>query len=126
MLNALHQPHSPVVFPNIYDAASAKAVASLPSAKALATASYAVAAAAGLRDDDLTMEINIAAATRIASAIKDFQKPLSVDFQDGYGDRLEDGIRQLLQAGVAGINLEDYNNTTKKMYSSDEAASSIK
>ncbi|KAF4345636.1 phosphoenolpyruvate pyruvate domain protein [Fusarium beomiforme] len=126
MLKALHEPHSPVVFTNIYDAASAKAVASLPSAKALATASYAVAAAVGLKDDDLTMDINIAAATRIASAIKDFRKPLSVDFQDGYGDQLEDGVRQLLQAGVAGINLEDYNNTIKEMYSSDEASSRIR
>jgi 2-methylisocitrate lyase-like PEP mutase family enzyme len=126
MLEDLHQPHSPVVFTNIHDAASAKAVVSLPSAKALATAGYAVAAAAGLGDDDLTMEINIAAATRIASVIKDFQKPLSVDFQDGYCDPLEDGVRQLLQAGVAGINLEDYNNTTKKMYSLDEAASRIR
>ncbi|KAH7232405.1 phosphoenolpyruvate phosphomutase-domain-containing protein [Fusarium redolens] len=109
ILEDLHQPHSPVVFTNIHDAASAKAIVSLPSAKALATAGHAVAAAAGLGDDDLTMEINIAAATRIASVIKDFQKPL-----------------QLLQVGVAGTNLEDYNNTTKKMYSLDEAASRIR
>ncbi|KAF4438720.1 carboxyphosphonoenolpyruvate phosphonomutase [Fusarium acutatum] len=125
MLKALHQPHSPVVFTNIYDAASAKAVASLPSAKALATASYAVAATAGLKDDNLIMDLNTAAAAHIASAIKDFQKPLSVDFQDGYGDKLEDGITQLLQAGVAGTNLEDYDNATKQMYSPDEVVSRI-
>ncbi|KAM0417081.1 hypothetical protein ACHAPT_012919 [Fusarium lateritium] len=125
-LKALHQPHSPVIFANVYDAASAKAVASLSSAKALATASYAVAAAAGLGDDDLTMEINVAAANHVASAIKESGKPLSVDFQDGYGDKLEDGIAQLLQAGVAGINLEDYDNTAKQMYSSTAAASRIK
>lgn len=122
---ALHIPHNPLIFANIYDAVSARAVASLPAAKAIATASYAIAEAAGLKDDTLTRAVNVTAARNIASAIKEFGKPLSVDFQDGYGDQLESGITELLQAGVVGINLEDYNGSAKKLYSTSEAADRI-
>ena len=62
----------------------------LPETTALATASYAVAAAAGLEDDDLTLEINLAAVKGIAKVAKQFNLPLTVDFQDGYGDKLEE------------------------------------
>ncbi|KAM0262790.1 hypothetical protein ACHAQJ_001584 [Trichoderma viride] len=123
---ALHIPHRPLVFANIYDAVSARAVASLPGAKALATASYAVAEAAGLKDDTLTRAANVTSARNIASAVKEFGKPLSVDFQDGYGDELEQGITELIQAGVVGVNLEDYNGSTKKLYSASVAADRIK
>lgn len=123
---ALHTSGTPLIFANIYDAVSARAVASLPSAKALATASYAVAEAAGLKDDTLTRAVNVTAARNIASAIKEFGKPLSVDFQDGYGDELEDGVTELLKAGVVGINLEDYNGSAKKFYSISEAADRVK
>ncbi|PNP38830.1 hypothetical protein TGAMA5MH_09053 [Trichoderma gamsii] len=123
---ALHTPHHPLVFANVWDAVSARAVASLPNAKALATASYAVAEAAGLKDDTLTLDVNVNSAKIIATAIKEFGKPLSVDYQDGYGDGLESGLTELIQAGVVGINLEDYNGVTKKLYSVSEAADRIK
>jgi len=38
-LKALHKPGDPLVLANVYDILSARAVASLPSSKALATAS---------------------------------------------------------------------------------------
>lgn len=107
-LRSLHKPGSPVVFTNVWDAVSAKTVAAIPSVKALATASYAVAAVAGLDDNDLTLEINLAAAKAIAPIAHAANKPLTVDWQDGYGNRLEEGIKALVEAGVVGINLEDY------------------
>ncbi|PKK51283.1 hypothetical protein CI102_3910 [Trichoderma harzianum] len=110
---ALHTSGTPLIFANIYDAVSARAVASLPSAKALATASYAVAEAAGLKDDTLTRAVNVTAARNIASAIQEFGKPLS-------------GVTELLRAGVVGINLEDYNGSAKKFYSISEAADRVK
>ncbi|KAI5463907.1 PEP phosphonomutase-like protein [Mariannaea sp. PMI_226] len=125
-LKDLHRPHSPLILANVYDAVSAKAVASLPAAKAIATASFAVAEAAGLRDEDLTRKENFRAAGIIASAIKDTKKPLSVDFQDGYGDQLEDAITELIQVGVVGVNLEDYDKTANKMYGTAEAADRVK
>jgi 2-methylisocitrate lyase-like PEP mutase family enzyme len=123
---ARHQPGSPLVLVNVYDAPSANAVASLPTAKAIATASYAVASAAGVGDDDLTHETNLAAANAIASAVKKYQKPVSIDFQDGYGEQLEEATAALLQIGVVGVNLEDCDKATHNMYSVVEAATRIK
>ncbi|GAD91488.1 carboxyphosphonoenolpyruvate phosphonomutase-like protein [Paecilomyces variotii No. 5] len=123
---ALHKPGSPIVLANVYDASSAKAVASLPGAKAIATASYAVAEAAGVKDDDLTSEINLRAAKVIAAAVKGSLKPMTVDIQDGYGEQLEQVIAELLRAGVVGVNIEDYDKEQKKMYGVSEAADRIK
>ncbi|KAF2019987.1 PEP phosphonomutase-like protein [Aaosphaeria arxii CBS 175.79] len=107
-LKALHQPGNPVVLTNVWDAISARTVASIPETKAIATASYAVAAAAGLQDEDLTLEVEIAAVRAIAPVAREFNKPLTVDFQDGFGERLEEGLRAIIKAGAVGINLEDY------------------
>jgi 2-methylisocitrate lyase-like PEP mutase family enzyme len=123
---ALHRPGSPLILVNVYDAPSANAVASLPKAKAIATASYAVAQAAGVEDDDLTNETNLAAAKAIASVASKHQKPLSVDLQDGYGEQLEEATTALLQIGVVGVNLEDYDKEAHNMYDVTEAATRIK
>src|ERR1700742_2463962 len=89
-LRSLHRPGRPLVLANVYDVLSASAVAPLPSCQALATASYAVALAAGTNDDDLTLEQNIAAARQIGKVAAKHNKPFTVDLQDGYGDRLHE------------------------------------
>jgi 2-methylisocitrate lyase-like PEP mutase family enzyme len=111
----LHVPGRPVVLANIYDTLSAQAVAELPSCKALATASYGVARANGTEDDDMTMEINLEAVRKIAPVAKAHNKPLSVDVQDAYGDKLEEAITGLVKMGVVGVNLEDCDKDTQKM-----------
>ena len=60
-LRQLHIPGKPLILTNIYDAASARAVAQLPGTKVIATASYAVAAASGSSDATMTLETNLAA-----------------------------------------------------------------
>ncbi|KAF4448027.1 carboxyphosphonoenolpyruvate phosphonomutase-like protein [Fusarium austroafricanum] len=112
---ALHRrAGKPVIIANIYDFLSAKTVASLPSAEAIGTASFAIARASGTSDDDLTLEQNLAVTEPISRAAKEAKKPLTVDIQDGYGNRLEEAIGKLLDFGVSGINLEDYDNETKR------------
>ena len=123
---ALHKSGQPLVLTNVYDILSARAVASLPAAKALATASWAVAKANGLEDDDLDMETNLNTARGIAAVARETSKPLTVDFQDGYGEQLEAGIARLIALGVSGINLEDANKETDKLYAPAEAASRVK
>jgi 2-methylisocitrate lyase-like PEP mutase family enzyme len=123
---SLHKSGRPVVLVNVYDAPSANAVASLPTAKVIATASYAIAQAAGIEDDDLTYEMNLAATRPIASVAKKYNKPVSVDLQDGYGELLEEAIAAFLQIGIVGINLEDCNKTTHNMYSVAEAVARIR
>ncbi|EXJ74133.1 uncharacterized protein A1O5_02427 [Cladophialophora psammophila CBS 110553] len=123
----LHRPGSPLVLANVYDVVSAKAVAPLPSCQALATASYAVALAAGTSDDDLTLEQNLAAARLIGKVAAEHNKPLTVDLQDGYGNKLEEAVRlAIIDAGAVGINLEDYDRERKRFYTVDEAAARVK
>jgi 2-methylisocitrate lyase-like PEP mutase family enzyme len=123
-LQALHQPGNPLILSNVYDILSARAVASLPSSKALATASYAIAAACGTTDEDLDLDSNLAPTSGIVAVAKQFSKPLTVDIQDGYGDSLEKAIAALIEFGVVGVNLEDCDKNGT-LYSPDAAVDRI-
>ncbi|KAM5443572.1 hypothetical protein MferCBS31731_001345 [Microsporum ferrugineum] len=125
-LRNLHIPGKPLVFANVYDAPTARIVAANPSSTALATASYAVAAVHGLGDDDLDLQTNLAAARRIAPIAAEFNKPLSVDMQDGYGSRLEEAIESIIAAGASGCNLEDQDNETGKLFPHDVAVDRVR
>jgi 2-methylisocitrate lyase-like PEP mutase family enzyme len=107
-LKSLHIPGNPLILTNVWDAITARSIGSLPGVQALATASYAIAAAAGLEDADLTLDVNLRAIKAIAKVAKEVGKPLTADFQDGFGDELEAGVREVIRAGVVGINLEDF------------------
>ena len=125
-LRNLHVPGKPVVFANVYDPATARFVASNPSSTALATASYAIAAVHGVEDDALDFETNLAAIRPIASIAQEYDKPLSVDLQDAYGERLEEAIQSIIAAGASGCNLEDRANDTGKLYTLDDAVSRVR
>ena len=124
-LKSLHIPGQPILFTNVWDTVSARSIAPLPSCKALATASYAIAIAANTTDDALTYEENLRGIREIAKVAHEYDKPLTADIQDGYGDRLEEAIGALLDLGVAGCNLEDYDNANGRMYAEDEAAARV-
>lgn len=125
-LKALHRPGNPLILANVYDILSARAVGELSSCNALATASYAVARAAGTQDDDMTLETNLAAVHGVASVAQELNKPLTVDIQDGYGERLEEVFSALADAGVVGANLEDVDKETQKQYPVHEAVERIR
>jgi 2-methylisocitrate lyase-like PEP mutase family enzyme len=126
-LRSLHRPGQPLVLANVYDILSATAVAALPSCSALATASYAVAHAAGTEDDDMTLEENLHAARAIGEVAAKHNKPFTVDLQDGYGERLVEAIQKLVvEAGAVGINLEDCDKDTHTMYPVDVAVKRIR
>jgi 2-methylisocitrate lyase-like PEP mutase family enzyme len=107
-LKSLHVPGKPLILTNVWDALSARSIIILPTTHALATASAAIATAAALSDDDLTLPINLAAIRAVAKIANQHHKPLTVDFQDGFGEQLEDGLREVIRAGAVGINLEDF------------------
>jgi 2-methylisocitrate lyase-like PEP mutase family enzyme len=123
---ALHSPSNPLILTNIWDAISASSIASLPSTAALATASYAIAAAAGLADEALDLETNLRAVSAIAGVAKTHNLPLTVDFQDGFGADLEEGVRRVIELGAVGINLEDFCRETDALYSLDDAVARIR
>lgn len=115
-LRALHIPGNPLILTNVWDAITASAIASLPQTRALATASYAVAAAAGLADDDLDLATNLRAAGVVGGVAAQHDLPLTVDFQDGFAAQLEEGVRALIRLGVVGINLEDLGREVGGLY----------
>jgi 2-methylisocitrate lyase-like PEP mutase family enzyme len=125
-LKSLHVPSNPLILANVYDISSARTVAALPSCKALATASFAVALANGTEDKKLTLETNLQAVRDIGNVAYDFDKPLSVDLQDGYGDRLEEAIIGLIERGAVGCNLEDCDMQSNVMHSPEVAVERIK
>jgi 2-methylisocitrate lyase-like PEP mutase family enzyme len=112
VLKSLHTPHKPLVFANVWDVASLNVVLSINTedsmpVKAIATASWAFAAALGIKDEDLTMEQNITAIRCLAPIAARAGLPLSVDLQDGYGSLIREAVKQAVQAGAQGANLED-------------------
>lgn len=123
---SLHRPGKPLVLANVYDPSTAEIVASNPSSEAIATASFAIAAVHGLEDDDLDLETNLAVLKRVAPVAAKHDKPVTVDLQDGYGDRLEEAIESIIAAGASGCNLEDRDNSTGKLYPLDQAVERVK
>lgn len=112
---ALHVPGKPLLLANVHDAPATRLVASLPSCRAIATASHSLAAAAGTEDNRLTLEIQLPVVAVIAAVARDAGKPLSVDLQDGYGSRLEEAVAAVVGLGAVGINLEDTEQASGKL-----------
>ncbi|WP_206243860.1 isocitrate lyase/PEP mutase family protein [Novosphingobium terrae] len=121
----LHRPGQPISLYNVWDAGSARAVAAA-GARAIATSSWAVAAAQGFRDgEDLPLDRLLDVAGRITAAV---DLPVSVDFEGGYAEGEEDlarNIGQLLERGAIGINFEDRVVQGEGLYSVDRQAQRI-
>ena len=104
---ALHIAGAPLELYNCWDAGSAAAIAAA-GAPALATGSWAVAAAQGYDDGEaLPMADLLALVGRIISA-QDL--PVSVDFEGAYGDTpqaVAQNARALQMTGAVGMNFED-------------------
>ena len=104
---ALHVPGNPVVLYNVWDAASAKAVAAA-GATALATGSHPVADANGWPDgEQVPLDFVLANAERVAGAT---ELPLTVDFEGAYSADPDIGaanVALLAATGAVGCNFED-------------------
>jgi len=104
LLRSLHRPGAPVLLPNAWDVATARAVvaAGFP---VVATTSAGVAAALGYADQEgAPASEMLAAAARIASGV---EVPVTVDAEAGYGMQPAELAAALRSAGAAGCNLED-------------------
>jgi 2-methylisocitrate lyase-like PEP mutase family enzyme len=103
-LRALHRPGEPLVLVNVWDAASARVVAAAPGCRAVATASWAIAAAHGLADGEaLPRDAMIDA---IGIVVRAVELPVTADLERGYGDAGET-VALAIEAGAVGCNLED-------------------
>jgi 2-methylisocitrate lyase-like PEP mutase family enzyme len=112
LLRSLHVPGDPLLLPNAWDAASAKAVvaAGFP---VVATTSAGVAESLGHEDHEgAPREEMLAAAQRIARAV---DVPVTVDAEAGYGLGPAELAAALEEVGAAGCNLEDTDHATGRL-----------
>jgi len=104
---ALHVKGSPLTLYNAWDAGSAKAIGD-SGAAAIATSSWAVAAAHGYKDGEaIPLPFAGQIVARIAATV---DLPVTVDFEGGYSaddDSLAANVSLLLDLGAVGINFED-------------------
>ena len=103
LLRSLHTPGAPLLLPNAWDAATARAVVAA-GYPVVATTSVGVAGALGHEDHEAPAEEMLAAAARIARSV---EVPVTVDAEAGYGMEPAELVAALRNAGAAGCNLED-------------------
>lgn len=122
---ALHVPGDPLILFNIWDAGSARAVARA-GAKAIATGSYGVAEAQGLKDGEtLPFEAVMENLRRIVSVT---DLPVTIDLETGYGEdaaAVARSVNEVAAAGAVGINMEDRHSGATELMPTDEAAQRI-
>jgi 2-methylisocitrate lyase-like PEP mutase family enzyme len=119
LLRSLHRSGAPLLLPNAWDVATARAVvaAGFP---VVATTSWGVAGALGYEDhEDAPADEMFAAAARIASSV---EVPVTVDAEAGYGMEPPEVVAALRSAGAAGCNLEDTDHPTGSLRDPDRHA----
>ena len=80
----MHRPGArPLILVNVWDAAGARTVAAAEGCRAIATASWSIAAAHGFADgEEIPFELMLAAIERIAAAV---ELPVTADIEAGFG-----------------------------------------
>jgi 2-methylisocitrate lyase-like PEP mutase family enzyme len=103
-LRRLHDAPELLQVVNVWDVASARAVAALPETRAIATASHSIAASFGYPDGEhIPVDLMLDMVGRIAQSV---DVPVSADLEAGYGAPGET-IRRAIGVGAVGANLED-------------------
>ncbi|MCC7462849.1 MAG: isocitrate lyase/phosphoenolpyruvate mutase family protein [Gammaproteobacteria bacterium] len=103
----LHDRRQPLLLPNAWDAGSACLFADLGFA-AIATTSGGLAWSLGYGDGEQAPLAEVVAATQ--RIVRATALPVTADFEAGFGttpEAVAASVRAIIDAGVAGINLED-------------------
>ncbi|MFF5080024.1 isocitrate lyase/phosphoenolpyruvate mutase family protein [Actinoplanes sp. NPDC000266] len=111
LLRSLHTPGNPLVLVNAWDAATAR-IAAAAGSPAVATTSAGVAWSLGAADGDaLGRDDAIALIRRVVAAVS---VPVTADIESGFGATPADvaeTVRLVVEAGAAGVNIEDGTRT---------------
>lgn len=104
---ALHKKGAPIVLYNIWDAGGAKALVEA-GAPAVATGSWAMAAAHGFDDGEaIPLDLVLTIVAQICATV---DVPVTVDFEGGYAREPQDvaeNVRKVIRTGAVGVNFED-------------------
>lgn len=121
----LHKKDRPLFLYNIWDAGTAKILAT-NGAEAIATSSWSVAEAQGYPDgqsipfDELLVIVK--------NIVKAVNLPVTVDFESGYALELKEvceNFSALIDIGVAGVNFEDQNIAQGGIFGIDKQSERI-
>src|SRR5215471_7390612 len=119
LLRSLHRPGDPLLLPNAWDVATARAVVAA-GYPVVATSSGAVAGALGYEDHHgAPADEMLAAAARIVRGV---DVPVTVDAEAGYGMEPTELVAALREVGAAGCNLEDTDHAVGSLRDADEQA----
>lgn len=114
------------VLPNAWDAGSAVLSANA-GAEVIATTSAGVSWGKGLPDgQNMTRELAVSVIREIAAAV---DLPVSADIEGGYGPAPSDvaqTVRDIIDAGAVGINLEDSGARAGGLFSGQDQAARIR
>src|SRR5213083_1868021 len=119
LLRSLQRPGDPLLLPNAWDVATARAVvaAGFP---VVATTSGGVAATLGYEDHEgAPADEMLAAAARISRGV---DVPVTIDAEAGYGMEPAELVAALRSAGAAGCNLEDTDHAAGGLRDPDRQA----
>jgi 2-methylisocitrate lyase-like PEP mutase family enzyme len=119
LLRSLQRPGAPLLLPNAWDVATARAVVAA-GFSVVATTSGGVAATLGHEDHEAApADEMLAAAARIARGV---EVPVTVDAEAGYGMQPAELVAALRSAGAAGCNLEDTDHAAGSLRDPDRHA----
>jgi 2-methylisocitrate lyase-like PEP mutase family enzyme len=121
----LHHANKLLILPNIWNVLGAKLLQDI-GYNAIATASASIAYSNGFKDGE------IISFTQVLSILKSIAAsvnvPVTADIESGYANdenELAQNIRQLIEAGIVGINIEDTNKKTYSLLSAEEQCKKI-
>jgi 2-methylisocitrate lyase-like PEP mutase family enzyme len=118
----LHHAGTTLVLPTVWDAWSARAVvaAGFP---ALSIGSHPLADSRGQKDNEgMSLDDALEGIRRITGAV---DVPVTADVESGYDTAPAELVERVLDAGAAGINVEDTVHSEKRMRSVEEHADYI-
>jgi 2-methylisocitrate lyase-like PEP mutase family enzyme len=119
LLRSLHRPGDPLLLPNVWDVATARAVVAA-GYPVVATSSGGVAEALGYEDHERAPgDEMLAAAARIVRGV---DVPVTVDAEAGYRMEPAELVAALRGTGAAGCNLEDTDHSDESLRDPDQHA----
>jgi len=122
---SLHKQDKILILPNIWDPLGARMLEA-EGFPAAATASAAISSSLVYQDEEkIKLSTHLEIIRRIVNSV---EIPVSADIEAGYAENiseLKDSITQVLETGVAGINIEDNINEGSAIRESDEQCDRI-
>src|ERR671910_138271 len=106
LLRSLHRAGAPLLLPNAWDVATARAVVAA-GFSVVATTSWGVAGTLGYEDHEGARGVDV---------------PVTVDAEAGYGMEPAELVAALRSAGAAGCNLEDTDHAAGSLRDPDSHA----